>query len=220
MSKILDYIVFMTYDLHGQWDYGNQWAEEGCPSGSCLRSHVNRTETLNSLSMITKAGVPASKILVGIGTYGRSFQMSLPGCDGPMCTYTGPASGAKPGLCTQTAGYISNAEIQDIIQRDPTAKVRYDQASDSNILTYGGDQWVAYMDDNIIASRMKSYRAMNFGGTVEWAIDLNKFYPPSGSNNAVRLADTSPTCAKTGHGPPLSQKSTCQDLESRLVDIL
>jgi len=25
MGKILDYIVYMTYDIHGQWDYGNKW---------------------------------------------------------------------------------------------------------------------------------------------------------------------------------------------------
>lgn len=27
MSKVVDYIVYMTYDLHGQWDYGNAWSE-------------------------------------------------------------------------------------------------------------------------------------------------------------------------------------------------
>lgn len=27
MSEVLDYIVYMTYDLHGQWDAGNKWAK-------------------------------------------------------------------------------------------------------------------------------------------------------------------------------------------------
>lgn len=26
MSQVVDYIVYMTYDLHGQWDVGNKWA--------------------------------------------------------------------------------------------------------------------------------------------------------------------------------------------------
>jgi spore germination protein YaaH len=34
----VDYIVFMTYDLHGQWDYGNADAFDACPSGKCIRS--------------------------------------------------------------------------------------------------------------------------------------------------------------------------------------
>jgi hypothetical protein len=45
IAAFIDYVVYMTYDLHGQWDYANQWAVPGCPAGNCLRSHVNITET-------------------------------------------------------------------------------------------------------------------------------------------------------------------------------
>ncbi|KAF8179755.1 hypothetical protein K438DRAFT_1768786 [Mycena galopus ATCC 62051] len=41
------------------WDYGGAFDDLGCPAGSCLRSHVNLTESLNALSVITKAGVEA-----------------------------------------------------------------------------------------------------------------------------------------------------------------
>jgi len=209
ISKVVDYIVYMTYDLHGQWDYGNTFAAEGCPAGSCLRSHVNYTETINALAMITKAGVPAAKIVVGIGSYGRSFKMSKPGCDGPLCTFTGPKSGARPGICTNTAGYISNAEIEDIIAKDSTAKKHYDQGSDSVILEYGGDNWVAYMDDNTRKSRTSSYAAKHFGGTVEWAMDLRSFHPPLPGKTGAK----SP---QGGHGPDLTSQSSCQDLKSKL----
>lgn len=26
IAKVVDYIIYMTYDMHGQWDYGNEWA--------------------------------------------------------------------------------------------------------------------------------------------------------------------------------------------------
>ena len=29
MAKTIDYIVYMTYDLHGQWDAGSQWSTDG-----------------------------------------------------------------------------------------------------------------------------------------------------------------------------------------------
>lgn len=45
MAEHLDYIVFMTYDLHGQWDYGSEWAQPGCPDGNCLRSHGKSPKT-------------------------------------------------------------------------------------------------------------------------------------------------------------------------------
>ncbi|UNI18137.1 hypothetical protein JDV02_004426 [Purpureocillium takamizusanense] len=65
MEPLLDYIVYLMYDLHGQWDSGNLHSAPGCPAGNCLRSHVNWTETENALAMITKACVPTSKILLG-----------------------------------------------------------------------------------------------------------------------------------------------------------
>ena len=54
ISEVVDYIVYMTYDLHGQWDHGNKWSTPGCPIGNCLRSHVNKTETLNTLVRRTR----------------------------------------------------------------------------------------------------------------------------------------------------------------------
>lgn len=62
---------------------------------------VNLTETLQALSMITKAGVPSNKIVVGFASYARSFQMVDPSCTGPNCPFTGSESGATPGSCTQ-----------------------------------------------------------------------------------------------------------------------
>jgi hypothetical protein len=30
ISNIVDYIVYMTYDIHGQWDAGSKWENSGC----------------------------------------------------------------------------------------------------------------------------------------------------------------------------------------------
>jgi chitinase len=38
ISYVVDYIVYMTYDLHGQWDYNSAWSNSGCPKGDCLVS--------------------------------------------------------------------------------------------------------------------------------------------------------------------------------------
>ncbi|KXJ84788.1 hypothetical protein Micbo1qcDRAFT_226918 [Microdochium bolleyi] len=104
MAKYIDYIVYMTYDLH-----------------------------------VTKAGVPASMIFVGESSYGRSFKMAQSGCTGPDCLFLGGknASPAKKGRCTETAGYISNAEIAEIIlMGGESVKSWYDQSSDSDMLDF------------------------------------------------------------------------------------
>ncbi|KAJ4307656.1 hypothetical protein N0V84_012581, partial [Fusarium piperis] len=106
MAPLLDYIIFMTYDLHG--------------------------------------------------------------------TYLGERnkSRAKKGRCTGTAGYISDFEINEIIAKGGAIKTWYDEATDSDYLVYEGDEWVAYMSKVTKTRRMRDYRKLNFGGTTDWAIDL------------------------------------------------
>ncbi|KAH8645559.1 hypothetical protein BGZ60DRAFT_334555, partial [Tricladium varicosporioides] len=176
MAKTVDYIVYMTYDLHGQWDYGNKWSSPGCPNGNCLRSHVNLTETIYALAMITKAGVPSNKLNVGISSYGRSFEMSDATCSGPECTFKGPLSSAEKGQCTGVAGILAKAEIDQIIDIFAGKIIsRYDDPSASDILIYENNNWVAYLSDNSKTARKDTYQKMNFAGTVDWALDLQSF---------------------------------------------
>ncbi|RYP14310.1 hypothetical protein DL765_006475 [Monosporascus sp. GIB2] len=181
IADVVDYIVYMTYDLHGQWDAANNHSNPGCGSGNCLRSHANLTETNYALSMITKAGVPAKKIVVGIVSYGRSFKMAQAGCKTEECKFLGDkkTSQAAPGQCTKTGGYIAAAEIRDIIRKGHQGEgdytindSYYDQKTDSDILVYNNDEWVAYLSANTKKSRTDYYKSLNFAGISDWALDL------------------------------------------------
>ncbi|KAJ5945782.1 glycoside hydrolase [Penicillium verhagenii] len=187
ISAVVDYIVLMTYDMHGQWDWNSTYGDVGCPDGSCLRSHVNLTETLNSLSMITKAGVPSNQVAVGVASYARSFEMTEAGCYTAECTFVGPDSGATPGACTQTAGYISNAELASVIA-DDDAYMFIDDVSNSNIMIWNETQWAAWMDDDIKATRKELYASINFLGSADWAIDLQTSNDTTGSNSSGTTA--------------------------------
>lgn len=176
MAKDLDYIIYMTYDLHGQWDYGNQWTSAGCKAGNCLRSHVNETETKDALAMITKAGAATNKVVVGVSSYGRSFKMEQAGCDSEDCKFTGSprVSNAFPGRCTNTGGYISNDEINEIMK---TGKVNKKWTKEgSNMMVYNDAEWVAWMDDVMKSKRSEFYDSNNFLGTTDWAVDLQDWW--------------------------------------------
>ncbi|THC88729.1 hypothetical protein EYZ11_011829 [Aspergillus tanneri] len=183
ISKIVDYIVYMTYDLHGQWDSHNSNSQEGCDRGNCLRSQVNLTETRQSLAMITKAGVPGRKVIVGVTSYGRSFKMAEAGCWGPDCIFTGDRlnSNAKKGKCTGTAGYIADAEIAEILNK-PGRVVKHfvDSSSNSDILVYDNTEWVGYMSAATKKTRTALYSAWGLGGTSDWASDLQKYHDVPG----------------------------------------
>jgi chitinase len=167
---------------HFKTDVDNKSAIPGCPAGNCLRSHVNKTETHDAMVMITKAGVEAQQIVIGVSSYGRSFRMNDASCSGPFCTYSGDKnhSMAYAAPCTSTSGYIANAEIHDIIKNGSFSIVNsyIDTDSDSNILIYGDSgkvDWVAYMDGDLKANRINWIKGLNFGGSSDWAIDLQDY---------------------------------------------
>lgn len=162
------------------------------------------TETMTSLAMVTKAGVPSNKVIVGVSSYARSFGMVDGGCHSPQCTFSGTAtrSDATPGICTNTSGYISDAELYDILdgtdskqglrrrgamvdrsrrhRRDVSDRVKeyyFDKESDSMIMVYDDDQWASFMDHDIRTTRTHKYAGLNLGGTTNWASDLEKFNP-------------------------------------------
>lgn len=143
---------------------------------------MNKTETV-----ITKAGVPASKVLVGMALYGRSFQMTEAGCYTADCTYTGPMSGETPGECTETAGYLSNYEVEQIIAG---GGVQQYSSDDGDILVYSQTQWVSWMNPSTYSNRLSWVQVLNFGGTSDWAMNLNQTFADADASNIVYIALT------------------------------
>jgi GH18 family chitinase len=106
--------------------------------------------------VITKAGVPGSKVIVGVTSYGRSFNMADGSCDGPECLYTGDRlnSDATKGKCTTTGGYLADAEINEIMSGlSRVVKSYVDSTSNSDILVYDSNQWVGYMSSTTKKTR-------------------------------------------------------------------
>ncbi|KAJ5577072.1 Glycoside hydrolase superfamily [Penicillium sp. DV-2018c] len=191
-AEVVDYVIYMTYDLHGQWDYGSPWSVDGCPNGDCLRSHVNRTETKLAMRMLQKAGMPTEKIVIGTPSYGRSFKMTQEGCSGPMCTYTGPESGARKGRCTDTAGYIGTAEIMEIISTNPDHNLTFDEDSKSSILVYDKTEYVSWLDEAHKAIWLLDLQKRGWGGVSDWAVDLKDMYTePNDEDIEMKFCDDS-----------------------------
>ncbi|RYP70495.1 hypothetical protein DL771_005432 [Monosporascus sp. 5C6A] len=195
MSEVLDYIIYMTYDLHGQWDVSNKWTSPGCPTGNCLRHHVNETEVNLSLALITKAGVPSHKVVVGMPLYGRSFKMAQKGCTGPDCFFLGDNmnSQAAKGACTDTAGYISNVEIRAIQNSNTnpdlygTRMIKEIEDKEGDIIVYDDTEWVSWMKPKTYLLRSVDYFTGNFGGTSDWAIDLEYDFKDGGKGQEYDL---------------------------------
>ncbi|GAW17905.1 hypothetical protein ANO14919_073740 [Xylariales sp. No.14919] len=161
-AEAADFVNLMAYDLHGIWDANN-------PIGAQVLAHTNLTEIENALNLLWRNEVEASKINLGLGFYGRSFQLSDPSCYQPGCSFKG---GASPGPCTDNSGTLSYAEIMDIIDEHNLTPY-YDEENAVKWITWGGDQWVSFDDFDTIQQKISFANGVGLGGLLIWAIDLD-----------------------------------------------
>ncbi|KAF8871692.1 hypothetical protein BD779DRAFT_1680159 [Infundibulicybe gibba] len=166
-----DWINLMTYDLHGVWD------AESVFTGNVIGAHTNLTEIDNSLQLFIRVGVDLNKIVLGLGFYGRSFELQDKSCFDPTkgCHFSGPAAG---GPCTQAGGILSYSEIQDVLTRtnatpvwDKTAAVKYFGFDDGVNL----NQWVSFDDADTFKQKIDYANKANLAGVMIWAVDQDDF---------------------------------------------
>ena len=117
---------------------------------------------------IVAQGMPSKKIVLGMGTYGRSFKLVNPNNNG----LGAPASGkATPGKYTREGGFLSYYEICTMqgltVVHDNAVKAPYG---------YAGDQWVGFDNEKSLTLKVNSViKGKNLLGAMFWALDLDDF---------------------------------------------
>lgn len=140
----VDFVNIMSYDLHGIWDSTN-------PIGSHIFAHSNLTEIEEALNLLWRNDVPAKKLNLGLGFYGRSFTLVDPQCTTPGCGFRG---GALPGPCSDNSGTLTYREIQQIIE-DHNLKPHYDKKAAVKWINWNQDQWVSYVRYSYVSLWMR-----------------------------------------------------------------
>lgn len=163
MEPSVDWFNFMSYDIHGVWDSSDVFV------GPYIAPHTNLTEIENGLSLLWRVGIDPSKVVLGLGWYGRSFTLADPSCSTPngVCQFT---AGGNAGECTQSSGTLSNAEIKRILASgvgvesyDATAAVRW--------LTWDTNQWVSFDDGITMQQKLAAANSLCLGGVMIWSLD-------------------------------------------------
>ncbi|KAF2134779.1 glycoside hydrolase family 18 protein [Dothidotthia symphoricarpi CBS 119687] len=158
MAQYLDWFNIMSYDLHGTWDSSSPWL------GPYVNAHTNLTEIDLALDLLWRNEIDPKKVVLGIGFYGRSFTLSDPSCKSAGCPFS---SGGTPGKCTASAGTLSYAEIQEIVQAG--AKVTTDDKAGVEIVTWDNNQWVSYDSPKTLKKKMDYANEKCLNGIMMWA---------------------------------------------------
>jgi GH18 family chitinase len=159
----VDWMNVMSYDIHGVWDQGN------VHTGPYVRPHTNITEIEEGLDLLWRAGVDSSKVVLGLGWYGRSFTLANPACSTPngICIFS---QGGNPGECTNSAGTLTNSEINRIISRAGVTK-GFDKKAAVKWITWNTNQWVSYDDGETMQLKVAFANSRCLGGKMVWAVD-------------------------------------------------
>ncbi|PNY25607.1 Symbiotic chitinase [Tolypocladium capitatum] len=164
IMKHVDWVNLMSYDLHGIWDGNN-------PIGAIVQGHTNLTEIKAAVELFWRVGIKPSQIALGFGFYGRSFTLADPSCTRPGCPFR---SGAKPGICTGTSGYLAYYEVQDMLKNDKITPV-HDKEAAVKYFSWGNDQWISYDDAETFKQKIEWADSIGFAGSLIWASDLDSY---------------------------------------------
>jgi chitinase len=111
--------------------------------------------------------VPANKINLGLGFYGRSFTLDSPNCIDPGCPFTGPG---VAGECTGQGGILSYAEIMAMQQSYNLVSV-YDSVAAVKYIAWNQNQWVSYDDQETFQQKILYANSLGY---------VNLFYALTG----------------------------------------
>ncbi|MFG2828131.1 glycoside hydrolase family 18 protein [Streptomyces sp. NPDC048434] len=152
-AQYVDWYNPMTYDYFGAWDAKGPTAPHSplTSYSGIPKAGFNSTDTIGKLKGL---GVPAGKLLLGIGFYGRGWSGVTQDAPG------GTATGAAPGK--YEAGIDDYKVLKD---RCPaTGKVG------GTAYAKCGDQWWSYDTPETIGTKMAFKDAQGLGGTFFWEL--------------------------------------------------
>jgi GH18 family chitinase len=176
--QYLDWINVMTYDYFGAWElsytanHGAFEADLGLPTPNPeLRSKYN---TRFAMEQYVSAGVPASKLVIGLPFYGRGWRGVGAANDG----LHQPGTGVPPGTWDDWSSGATGVNDFTQIDRDFLAPGsgyvrRWDPVTKTPFVyspTAHGGHWVGYDDAESIGLKMQWARERGFGGAMIWEI--------------------------------------------------
>ncbi len=169
ISKYLDFINLMAYDLHGAWE---KFVGLNAPLFA-REDEVGKQIELNvdyALRYWLGKGAPADKLVLGLGTYGRAFKLNSP-------TEFLPGSGSKgpgeKGTYSREAGFLTYYEICEKIETEGW-EVKWDKEAMAPYAHKGSD-WVGFDNEKSLEIKVNYAKRMGLGGIMFWALDLDDF---------------------------------------------
>ncbi|XP_049852515.1 acidic mammalian chitinase-like [Schistocerca gregaria] len=174
LSKYLDRIHVMTYDLHGPWDgvtginapmygssvYSNNETLAGLYVDNCIRGWLNR-------------GADPEKLALGMPTYGKTFVLSDPSNYG-IGAPTQPGNGGPAGPHTKQDGMLGYNEYCEFKSTDGWQEVWDDEQQGVYAYKSNGE-WIGFDNEKSLCMKGKYAKDLKLGSTMIWSSETDDF---------------------------------------------
>ncbi|KAL1021026.1 hypothetical protein UPYG_G00007770 [Umbra pygmaea] len=204
VSKSLDFINVMSYDMGGSWDPFTRHNSPLYRGASDKEEGELKYFNIDfAMKYWRDQGAPLEKLIIGFPTYGRTFR-TVSEDNGVGAPTSGPASA---GPYTREAGFWSYYEICTFLEG---ATVHF---IEDQMVPYAtkGNEWVGFDNQESFKTKTQYLKDNKFGGAFIWALDLDDFagqfcgqgnYPLIGYLRSL-LASDLPPLPSTTRPPPL-----------------
>ncbi|MEU1302333.1 glycoside hydrolase family 18 protein [Streptomyces shenzhenensis] len=152
-AQYVDWYNPMTYDFFGAWDTTGPTAPHS-PLTSYSGIPKADFHTSATITKLTGLGIPAAKLLLGIGFYGRGWTGVTQ--DAPGGTATGPAAGT----------YEQGIDDYKVLK----AKCPATGTVGGTAYAKCGNDWWSYDTPSTIATKMTYKNQQGLGGTFFWEL--------------------------------------------------
>ncbi|XP_058180078.1 class V chitinase CHIT5b-like [Rhododendron vialii] len=159
ISKNLDFINAMCYNYHGSWDTTATGAH------AALFDPKSNVSTSYGLQSWIKAGLPQSKLVMGLPLYGRTWKLKDPKVNG----IGAPGVGLGPSPGPGNNGTMSYSQVETF-NREKNATVVFDMETVSTY-SYAGTSWIGYDDVRSTTVKIGYAQALKLRGYFFWAVN-------------------------------------------------
>jgi chitinase len=155
IKQNLDWVNAMCYDYHGGWDPSATGAQ------AALFDPNSNVSTSYGLRSWIQAGLPKSKLIMGLPLYGRTWILRDPKVHGVGA----PAIAVGPGV----DGTLTYLQVQKFNAVN-NATVVYDVASVSTY-SVAGSTWIGYDDVRSTSVKIGYAQSLGIRGYFFWAVN-------------------------------------------------
>ncbi|ESO96400.1 hypothetical protein LOTGIDRAFT_115882, partial [Lottia gigantea] len=171
ISKHLDFINLMSYDLFGGWSK-TLGTNAGLYPPQDLDEKEHPSDSVDGVVQLwLDLGADPSKLVMGIPLYGRSFTI----CGADKINIGDKNCGVgKPGPYTREKGFMAYYEVWYHLKSGYTRKWLDDQQVPV-AFNVQEKQWIGYDDERSVGLKAEYIKTNKLAGAMMWAVDLDDF---------------------------------------------